>query len=135
MSVLHFRDLERLVSRLFPATFLPLSGFSAFPSLLTLSTAILGITVTAEQRASHPAAASAGHAALGSRNQFLHPKNLNADWVQARGTPWQLCITHSHSHRWRLSPQMKIKMSPANPLPFQCCLKQNVNVALGIWSD
>lgn len=90
-SVLHFRDSERFVSTLFPATFLPLSGFSAFPSLLSRLTAILGITMVAEQKASHPAATSAGHPVLGSRNL----KNLNAVWVQARGTQWQLCITHS----------------------------------------
>lgn len=40
-------------------TFIPLSGFSAFPSLLPLLTAIVAITKEAEQRASSPAATCA----------------------------------------------------------------------------
>lgn len=74
-SVLHFRDSERFISRLFPATFIPLSGFSAFPSLLPLLTAIVGITKVAEQRASHPAATSAGqHLSWAAETNSSTPK-------------------------------------------------------------
>lgn len=42
-----------------------------------------------------------------------------------------------HSHGWSLSPQTKKKENcpPPHPLPFQCCLKHNVNIALSIWID
>lgn len=79
-SVLHFRDSERFISRLFPATFIPLSGFSAFPSLLPLLTVIVGITKVAEQRASNPAATSAGqqHLPWAAETNSSTPKT----WMQ-----------------------------------------------------
>lgn len=135
---MHFRDSERFISRLFPATFIPLSGFSAFPSLFPLLTAIVGITKVAEQRASYPAATNAGqYLPWTAETNSSTPKT----WMQSgcqQEAPYGSCASPiPHSHGWSLSPQTKKKENcpPPHPLPFQCCLKHNVNIALSIWID
>lgn len=60
--------------------FIPLSGFSAFPSLFPLLTAIVGITKVAEQRASYPAATNAGqHLPWTAETNSSTPKT----WMQS----------------------------------------------------
>lgn len=135
-SVLHFRDSERFISRLFPAIFIPLSGFSAFPSLLPLLTAIVGITKVAEQRASQPAATSAGqHLPWAAETNSSTPKTRMQTGCQQEAH-YGSCTSPISTDGVQVLRWMKKESCPPQSSPFQCCLKQNVIVQiLSIWID